>query len=123
MWRSFPHKPLTRPHQDIAEAIKANGVQSFWIGSSYLLTYAIVQPLIASLSDIFGRQALLFLAVICFTVGSIVAALAHGITPMLVGRVFQGVGGGGIQVLTVWPQCECHHLEQCADLTAERHHH
>jgi len=66
-----------------------------------LLTYAVVQPALVSLSDIFGRQSVLFFAVVCFTVGSIVAALAHGVTQMLVGRVIQGVGGGGIQVLMV----------------------
>lgn len=94
-------RPLTVNLQNIANSIKANGVQSFWIGSSYLLTYAVVQPVLVSLSDIFGRQIVLFFAVICFTVGSIVAALAHGVTQMLVGRVIQGVGGGGIQVLMV----------------------
>jgi MFS family permease len=51
-------------------------------------------------SEIFGRKYILFLAVVAFTLGSILAAVAHGFTLLLIGRSFQGVGGGGIVALT-----------------------
>lgn len=92
---------IVPPLPNIATAINANAVQAFWIGAAYLVPYAVCQPLIASLSDIFGRRELLLFCVICFMVGSIVPALAHHVTQMLVGRVIQGIGGGGISCLTV----------------------
>lgn len=39
-------------------------------------------------------------AVLSFTVGSILAGVAHGFGLLLVGRCLQGVGGGGIMALT-----------------------
>lgn len=51
-------------------------------------------------SEIFGRKYVLFLAVVAFTLGSILAAVSHAFTLLLVGRSIQGVGGGGIMVLT-----------------------
>jgi len=61
----------------------------------------VFQPVIASLSDIFGRRELLLFSTVSFTVGSIVCALSHTVVQMLAGRVVQGIGGGGIVCLTV----------------------
>lgn len=55
-----------------------------------------VQPFIAALSDIFGRRELLVPCILAFTAGSIICALADNFTVLLIGRVIQGVGGGGI---------------------------
>lgn len=60
----------------------------------------VFQPSFASMSNIFGRRPLVFLAILCFFVGAIVAALSHNFTQMLVGRSIQGVGGGGIIALS-----------------------
>lgn len=51
------------------------------------------------MSDIFGRRALLFVAILCFTVGTILSAVAHEFPLLLTGRTIQGVGGGGIIAL------------------------
>ena len=53
-----------------------------------------------SLSQIFGRKSLIILSLVLFTVGSIVAAVSHNITTLLIGRSIQGAGGGGILSLT-----------------------
>lgn len=58
------------------------------------------QPTFASLSYIFGRKPLLLIALLLFTVGAIVGALAQNFTSLLIGRSIQGVGGGGIISLT-----------------------
>ncbi|TLD36664.1 hypothetical protein E2P81_ATG02446 [Venturia nashicola] len=79
--------------------LQGTAVQGFWIGTSYLLTNAVFMPVIASLSDIFGRPDCLLLSLLFFTVGSIVAATAKTITTLLVGRCVQGIGGGGITIL------------------------
>lgn len=58
-------------------------------------------PSIAALSDNFGRPACLFVSVSLFTLGSILCCLARNIDLLLVGRCFQGVGGGGIMILSL----------------------
>ena len=58
-----------------------------------------VQPFIAALSDILGRRELLVPCITFFTIGSIVCALANDFTVLIVGRVIQGIGGGGIITL------------------------
>jgi MFS family permease len=60
----------------------------------------VFQPTFASFSNIFGRKPLILLALLFFTVGSIVAAVADNFTVILVGRSIQGVGGGGMIALT-----------------------
>lgn len=52
------------------------------------------------MSQTFGRKYLVLLALLLFTVGSIVAAVAKNFTTLLVGRSIQGSGGGGIIGLT-----------------------
>jgi MFS family permease len=56
---------------------------------------------IASLSDIFGRRKSLFVSVLLFTIGSLIACLSKNFACLLSGRTIQGVGGGGVMVLTL----------------------
>jgi MFS family permease len=58
-------------------------------------------PFTASISDIVGRPQTLFVAVVSFTVGTILCAVSHGIGLMLVGRSLQGIGGGGVIILSL----------------------
>lgn len=58
-------------------------------------------PFIAALSDIFGRPICLTSSLILFAIGSILCCLSREIVLMLVGRSLQGVGGGGIIVLSL----------------------
>jgi len=70
-----------------------------WIFSSYVLANLIGTPLMARLSDIFGRRAIYVLDVAIFAAGSLVVALSHGsglFALLLLGRVVQGFGAGGI---------------------------
>lgn len=61
------------------------------------MTCAVFQPFIAALSDLFGRKELLLLAILFFTIGTLLCApLADDFTVFLVGRCLQGIGGGGI---------------------------
>jgi len=76
-------------------------MQTFWIGTAYLLSNAVMMPFIASLSNVFGRQVCLVVSLAFFTLGSLICCLAENITTLLIGRTFQGVGGGGIIVLSL----------------------
>ena len=65
--------------------MRANTTQAFWVGTSYLLSNAVVMPAWAAVSEVFGRTGL------CCGAGAVGVLLA--------GRCVQGVGGGGIHVL------------------------
>lgn len=70
-----------------------------WIFSIYVLANLVGTPLMAKLSDNFGRRAIYILDVALFALGSIVVVLSAGIGgfPMLLaGRAIQGFGAGGI---------------------------
>ena len=65
-----------------------------------MLSSTVFQSTFASLSNVIGRKPLLLIALLFFTVGALVCALAQNITTLLVGRSIQGLGGGGIISLT-----------------------
>lgn len=90
----------TTHSQIISQRLESTAIQAFWAGTSFLLASTVFQPTFASLSHIFGRKPVLLLAVVLFTVGAIVAALAKNVAGLLAGRVIQGIGGGGIISLT-----------------------
>ena len=71
-----------------------------WMASSYLLANAACVPVWGKVSDVWGRKPILLLVNSVFLVGSLICALAVNIAMILVGRSVQGVGGGGIIVLS-----------------------
>ncbi|KAF6806530.1 major facilitator superfamily transporter [Colletotrichum musicola] len=85
----------------IIQDIGGTSTQAFWVGTAYLISCAVAMPFLASLSDIFGRPIILIGSLIFFTVGTILCCIAGGIGLLLVGRVIQGVGAGGMYVLSL----------------------
>ncbi|KAF9877104.1 major facilitator superfamily transporter [Colletotrichum karsti] len=85
----------------IIQDIGGSSTQAFWVGTSYLISCAVAMPFLASLSDIFGRPIILIGSLIFFTVGTILCCVAGDITLLLVGRVIQGIGAGGMYVLSL----------------------
>ncbi|TVY46196.1 Efflux pump [Lachnellula occidentalis] len=84
----------------ISQNLNGSAIEAFWAGTSFLLTSTVFQLTFGSLSQTFGRKYLVVLALVLFTVGSIVVAVAKNFTTLLVGRSIQGSGGGGIICLT-----------------------
>ncbi|PUU73291.1 major facilitator superfamily domain-containing protein [Tuber borchii] len=84
----------------MSQKLHGTAIEAFWAGTSFLITSTVFQPNFASLSDIFGRRSLILVALVFFTVGAIVSAVAKNFTIILVGRSIQGIGGGGIISLT-----------------------
>ena len=64
-----------------------------------MLGVAVTQPIYASASDIVGRKGPLYIAMFLFTVGCILFASAKNMPTVIGGRVLQGLGGGGLDVL------------------------
>jgi MFS family permease len=96
----------------IAQALNGTSAEAFWAGTSYLLSSAVFQPVIASISEVFGRQQLLLLALFFFTLGTVFCAIANDFTMMLVGRTIQGIGGGGIITMSQVIFCDIVPLRQ-----------
>ncbi|KAL2282137.1 hypothetical protein FJTKL_11179 [Diaporthe vaccinii] len=74
---------------------------AFWIGTSYLLSNAVTMPFTAELSNIFGRPVVLLASLAFFTGGTLLCCLARSVAVLLAGRCLQGIGGGGILVLSL----------------------
>ncbi|KAK9420443.1 putative MFS general substrate transporter [Seiridium unicorne] len=83
----------------LTDQLHGTAIESFWSGTSFLLTSAVFQPVISGLSHVFGRKSLIMVSSLFFAVGSLIAALAVTFTMILVGRSIQGIGGGGILAL------------------------
>jgi EmrB/QacA subfamily drug resistance transporter len=65
-----------------------------WVLTAYLLSASVFTPIIGRIGDKVGKERMLVIALIALTIGSLIAALATSIGPMIVARVIQGVGGG-----------------------------
>ncbi len=83
------------PH--IAGSLGASTDQSTWVLTSYLVSNAIVLPLGGWASNLMGRRNFFVLCIIIFTASSFLCGIAPTLPMLLVFRVIQGAGGGGLQ--------------------------
>src|SRR5271170_6062696 len=83
------------PH--IAGNLGASNDQSTWVLTSYLVANAIVLPITGWLVSIFGRKRFFMTCMGIFTVSSLFCGIAPSLGFLLVARVVQGGGGGGLQ--------------------------
>ncbi|MDR2279458.1 MAG: MFS transporter [Gordonia sp. (in: high G+C Gram-positive bacteria)] len=74
--------------------------QMTWVITSYILASTIVMPVYGRISDLIGRKPVILTAIALFIAGSVVGALAGDITWLIIGRVIQGLGGGGLMILS-----------------------
>src|ERR1700694_266480 len=67
-----------------------------WVITAYLLASTAVAPVFGTLSDIYGRRAMIITAMSLFISGSILCAVAPNMPVLILARGLQGLGGGGI---------------------------
>jgi MFS transporter, DHA2 family, multidrug resistance protein len=67
-----------------------------WILTTYLVANAVVLPMSAWLSRVFGRKTYYMACVALFTITSFFCGIAPTLNIMLIARVLQGIGGGGL---------------------------
>ena len=67
-----------------------------WIINVYLLVYVATMPLAGRLSDLWGARRLFLGALVCFTLGSLLAGMAQSLDQLIVARAVQALGGGAL---------------------------
>ena len=67
-----------------------------WVITAYLLASTAVAPVFGTLSDIYGRRAMIIAALSLFIAGSVLCAVAPNMPILILARMLQGLGGGGI---------------------------
>jgi EmrB/QacA subfamily drug resistance transporter len=72
-----------------------------WVVTAYLLASTVSGPLYGKLGDLYGRKTLLQTAIVIFLVGSALCGLAQNMTELIGFRALQGLGGGGLLVVTL----------------------
>jgi len=71
-----------------------------WIVTGYLLAATVAAPFYGHIGDRFGRRATLLVALAIFTLASLGCALAPTLWALILARVAQGLGGGGLMTLS-----------------------
>ncbi len=85
------------PH--IAGNLSASTDESTWVLTSYLVSNAIMLPASGWIARRIGRKRLLMISILVFTAASLLCGMAISMPMLIVARVLQGIGGGGMQPL------------------------
>ena len=83
------------PH--MAGNLGASNDESTWVLTSYLVSNAIVLPISGWLASLFGRKRFFLLCIFLFTLSSLFCGAAPSLALLIIFRIIQGVGGGGLQ--------------------------
>jgi EmrB/QacA subfamily drug resistance transporter len=71
-----------------------------WVVTGYLLAQTIVTPIYGKLGDLYGRKIVMRSAIVLFLVGSALCGLSRSMMQLILFRMLQGLGGGGLNVTT-----------------------
>src|SRR5438874_702439 len=82
------------PH--IAGGLSATQDEATWVLTSYLVSNAVVLPMAGWLSTLLGRKRFYMSCVAIFTLSSFLCGLAPSLGMLVLFRVMQGLGGGGL---------------------------
>jgi len=81
----------------MAGSLGASNDQSTWVLTSYLVSNAIILPISGWLAGTLGRKRFFMACLGVFTVSSLLCGIAPSLGLLLLCRVLQGAGGGGLQ--------------------------
>jgi len=89
---------VSLPH--IQGSLNAGVDEVTWVLTSYLVSNAVIIPITGWLASIFGRRNYLLFSIVVFTVSSVLCGAAPSLKVLVIARVLQGLGGGGLQPLS-----------------------
>ncbi|HEY2417101.1 MAG TPA: DHA2 family efflux MFS transporter permease subunit, partial [Steroidobacteraceae bacterium] len=80
----------------IAGSLSASYDEATWVITSFLIANAIIIPISGWLADVIGRKRYYMMSVALFTIASLVCGLSSSLTMLVIARIVQGIGGGGL---------------------------
>ena len=80
----------------IAGSLSASYDEAAWVLTSFLVANAIVIPISGWLADVFGRKRYYMFSVALFTLSSLLCGMAPTLPFLIIARILQGIGGGGL---------------------------
>jgi MFS transporter, DHA2 family, multidrug resistance protein len=83
------------PH--IAGNLGVTNDESTWVLTSYLVSNAIVLPISGWIAGAIGRKRFFMLCIVFFTLSSLLCGIAPSLNMLIIFRIMQGAGGGGLQ--------------------------
>jgi len=78
----------------IQVALGASTSAATWVLTGFLVSASVCTPIVGKLGDLYGKGRVLFVVLLVFAAGSVIAALAESIEVLIAARVLQGVAGG-----------------------------
>jgi EmrB/QacA subfamily drug resistance transporter len=70
-----------------------------WVTTAYIVASTVSLPVYGKLGDQLGRRRMFVVALLIFMAGSTIGMVAGSVGVLIVGRLVQGLGGGGIPIL------------------------
>ncbi len=86
--------------QHIQGSLSAGREEVTWVLTSYLVANAVIIPMSGWLARLMGRKRYLLVSLIAFTASSLLCGLAATLPQLVLFRVLQGIGGGGLQPMS-----------------------
>ncbi|WP_298162447.1 DHA2 family efflux MFS transporter permease subunit [Acidocella sp.] len=80
----------------IAGSLGAGQTESTWVLTSYLVSNSIILPISGWLARVLGRKRFYLISVVLFTASSVLCAVSTSLDMLILARVVQGLGGGGL---------------------------
>jgi len=80
----------------IAGSLAAGVDESTWVVTTYLIASAVIVPISGWLLSVVGRKRFYMICVALFTLSSFLCGLAPSLSMLILCRIFQGLGGGGM---------------------------
>ncbi len=74
--------------------------QMLWVTTAYILASTIIMPVYGKLGDLIGHKVLFLSSLALFLAGSVLGGLAGNMPVLIAARAVQGLGGGGLMVLS-----------------------
>jgi MFS transporter, DHA2 family, multidrug resistance protein len=81
----------------MAGSLGASTDESTWVLTSYLVSNAIVLPISGWFAGVLGRKRFFMICLAVFTISSLLCGIAPSLGAIIVFRILQGAGGGGLQ--------------------------